>query len=197
MSFAEAEYQAKKRVTRRERFLNEMERVVPWPRLVKALEPYYPKGERGRPPIGLERMLRLRLYFLQQWPHLADEALEDMLYDSAALRGFAGIDLSREAVPDATTLMKFRHLLEKHESCRTAQSRGFCLDGAIQNRIARKGIECNDRLGRHRWVVERTHAWLAALGKLRIRFERRIDIHLALLSLACSVICSPEARSSE
>lgn len=59
----------------------------------------------------------------------------------------------------------------------------------IRDRIARKGIERNDRLGRHRWVVERTHAWLAAFGKLRIRFERRIDIHLALLSLACSVIC--------
>jgi IS5 family transposase len=59
----------------------------------------------------------------------------------------------------------------------------------IQDRIARRGIERNDRLGRHRWVVERTHAWLAAFGKLRVRFERRIDSHLALLSLACSVIC--------
>ncbi len=59
----------------------------------------------------------------------------------------------------------------------------------ITPRIARKGIERNDRLGRYRWVVERTHAWFAGMGKLRIRFERRIDIHLALLSLACSVIC--------
>jgi IS5 family transposase len=59
----------------------------------------------------------------------------------------------------------------------------------IQDRIARKGIARNDRLGRHRWVVERTHSWLAAFGKLRTRFERRIDVHVALLSLACSVIC--------
>ena len=59
----------------------------------------------------------------------------------------------------------------------------------IQDRIARRGIERNDRLGRHRWVVERTHAWLAAFGKLRVRFERSIQTHLALLSLACSVIC--------
>jgi IS5 family transposase len=89
-----------------------MERVVPWARLLALIEPRYPKGQRGRPPIGLERMLRI--YFLQQWYTLADEALEDALYDSQALRHFAGIDLSSEAVPDATTLLKFRHLLEKH-----------------------------------------------------------------------------------
>ena len=86
--------------------------MVPWARLVRVIEPYYPKGERGRPPIGLERMLRI--YFLQQWYALADEALEDALYDSQAMRTFAGIDLSVEAVPDATTLLNFRHLLEAH-----------------------------------------------------------------------------------
>jgi hypothetical protein len=94
MSFAEAEYESNKRVTRRERFLNEMEQVVAWQRLVKAIEPFYPTGQRRRPPIGLERMLRL--YFPQQWYHPADEALEDMLYDSAALHSFTGIDLARE-----------------------------------------------------------------------------------------------------
>lgn len=72
-----------------------------------------PKGKRGRPPIGLERMLRI--YFLQQWYGLSDEALEDALYDSMAMRAFAGIDLAVEAVPDATTLLKFRHLLVEHE----------------------------------------------------------------------------------
>src|SRR5271157_4140125 len=113
MSFAQAEYAGKKKITRREKFLGEMERVVPWMRLVARIEPHYPKGERGRPPVGLERMLRL--YFLQQWYTLADEALEDALYDSQALRNFAGIDLSADAVPDATTLLKFRHLLEAHE----------------------------------------------------------------------------------
>ena len=79
----------------------------------RRLRPFYPKGERGRPPIGLERMLRV--YFLQQWYALADEALEDALYDSQALRGFAGIDLAGEGVPDATTLLNFRHLLETHD----------------------------------------------------------------------------------
>src|SRR5580698_11347075 len=113
MSFSQSEYARKKKVTRRERFLGEMEQIVPWARLVALIEPHYPTGRRGRPPIGLERMLRI--YFLQQWYTLADEALEDALYDSQALRTFAGIDLSVEPVPDATTLLKFRRLLEKHE----------------------------------------------------------------------------------
>jgi IS5 family transposase len=111
-SFATAEFLTKKKVTRREKFLGEMEQVVPWARLVGVIEPHYPTGRRGRPPVGLERMLRL--YFLQQWYALADEALEDAIYDSQAMRLFAGIDLSVESVPDATTLLKFRHLLEEH-----------------------------------------------------------------------------------
>jgi transposase, IS5 family len=115
-SFSQAEYAGKKKQTRRDKFLSEMERVVPWARLVERLQPFYPKGERGRPPIGLERMLRL--HFLQQWYGLADEALEDALYDSQALRGFAGIDLSVAAVPDATTVMNFRHWLEEHDLTR-------------------------------------------------------------------------------
>jgi IS5 family transposase len=90
-----------------------MDQVVPWARLVAVIAPYYPKGKRGRPPVGIERMLRL--YFLAQWYALADEALEDALYDSQALRNFAGIDLGSEAVPDATTLLHFRHLLEAHD----------------------------------------------------------------------------------
>src|SRR5713226_7104518 len=112
-SFSQAEYAGKKKRTRRDKFLAEMEQVVPWARLVERLQPLYPKGERGRPPIGLERMLRI--YFLQQWYGLADEALEDALYDSQALRGFAGIDLAVESVPDATTVLNFHHWLEQHE----------------------------------------------------------------------------------
>ena len=95
-SFSQVEYAGKKKQTRRDKFLAEMEVVVPWSRLVERLRPLYPKGERGRPPIGLERMLRV--YFLQQWYGLADEALEDALYDSQALRGFAGIDLNLDDV---------------------------------------------------------------------------------------------------
>ena len=112
-SFATAEFCSKKKVTRREKFLGEMERLVPWARLVALIEPHYPSGRRGRPPVGIERMLRV--YFLQQWYGLADEALEDTLYDSQAMRIFAGIDRSVESVPDATTLLKFRHLLEAHD----------------------------------------------------------------------------------
>jgi IS5 family transposase len=112
-SFAEAEYAGKKKQTRRDKFLAEMEQVVPWPRLVERLRPLYPKGERGRPPIGLERMLRI--HFLQQWYGLADGAMEDALYDSQALRGFAGIDVTVAGVPEETTILNFRHWLEQHE----------------------------------------------------------------------------------
>jgi IS5 family transposase len=113
-SFASAEFAGKKRKTRRERFLAEMDLVVPWARLEALIEPHYPKsGKVGRPPIGVPRMLRM--YFLQQWYTLADEALEDALYDSQAMRDFVGIDLGRENVPDATTLLKFRRLLEQHD----------------------------------------------------------------------------------
>src|SRR3954454_4157021 len=112
-SFSQAEYAGKKKQTRRDRFLAEMERVVPWARLVERLRPFYPKGERDRPPIGLERMLRI--HFLQQWYGLADGAMEDALYDSQALRGFAGIDLAVAGVPEETTILNFRHWLEQHE----------------------------------------------------------------------------------
>src|SRR5271154_3661686 len=115
-SFATAEFLAKKKVTRRERFLAEMEQVVPWARLVAVIAPHYPAVRRGRPPMGLERMLRV--YFLQQWYGLADEALEDAIYDSQAMRGFARIDLTADGVPDATTLLKFRRLLETNDLCK-------------------------------------------------------------------------------
>jgi IS5 family transposase len=113
ISFATAEHLGKKRVTRREKFLAEMEQVVPWVRLLGALEPHYPNGKRGRPPVGLERMLRL--YFVQQWYGLSDEGLEDAVSDSAAIRNFVGIDLGHEQAPDATTVLKFRRLLEEHK----------------------------------------------------------------------------------
>ncbi len=115
-TFAHAEFANKKKTTRREQFLARMEEVIPWAKLLAVIEPHYPQGKRGRPPIGLERMLRV--YFLQQWYALADEALEDALYDSQALRNFARIDLSAEGVPDATTLLHFRHLLETHDLCK-------------------------------------------------------------------------------
>ena len=114
-SFSQAEFADKKKITRREKFLARMEEVIPWTSLLAVIEPFYPKGERGRPPIGLERMLRM--YFLQQWYGLADEALEDAIYDSQAMRGFARLDLAGDGVPDATTLLKFRRLLETNDLC--------------------------------------------------------------------------------
>ena len=101
------------KTTRRAVFLAEMNRVVPWSVLCAVVEPHYPKAGNGRPPMGLERMLRL--YFLQQWFNLSDPAVEESLYDSLAMRDFVGIDLGREPAPDETTVCKFRHLLEKHD----------------------------------------------------------------------------------
>jgi len=98
--------------TRRTEFLEEMEQVVPWPELCALVEPYYPKAGQGRPPVGVERMLRM--YFLQQWFNLSDPGVEEAVYDSIVLRQFVGIDLGREPVPDETTVCKFRHLLEEH-----------------------------------------------------------------------------------
>ena len=113
-TFAEVTFEQYRKSTRRERFLDEMNRVVPWAELVAVIEPVYPKAEGpGRPPVGIERMLRL--HCLQQWFNLSDPAVEEALYDSRAMRQFVGIDLGREPVPDETTICKFRHLLEVHQ----------------------------------------------------------------------------------
>jgi IS5 family transposase len=101
------------RKTRRAVFLEEMEQVVPWRELCALVEPHYPKPGNGRPPVGVERMLRI--YFLQQWFNLSDPAVEEALYDSAVMRQFVGIDLGCEPAPDETTVCKFRHLLEEHQ----------------------------------------------------------------------------------
>ena len=101
------------KTTRRAAFLAGMDRVVPWSVLCALIEPVYPKAGNGRPPIGLERMLRI--YFLQNWFNLSDPAVEEALYDSLSMRNFVGIDLGREGAPDETTVCKFRHLLETHD----------------------------------------------------------------------------------
>jgi transposase, IS5 family len=103
------------KTTRRAQFLTEMDRIVPWQELAAVVEPVYPKvsEQGGRPPLPLERMLRV--YFLQLWFNLSDPAVEEALYDSAAMRAFAGIDLGSEAAPDETTICKFRHLLERNK----------------------------------------------------------------------------------
>lgn len=112
ITFASAAWGAKGKTTRRERFLAEMNAVIPWARLVALVEPHYPKAGNGRRPMPLERMLRV--YFMQQWFNLSDPQAEDALYDIEPMRRFAGVELAEDALPDETTILRFRHLLEKH-----------------------------------------------------------------------------------
>jgi transposase len=112
-TFASLAWNAKGRTTRRERFLAEMNAVVPWARLTTLIEPHYPKAGSGRPPLPLERMLRI--YFMQQWFNLSDPQAEDSLYDSESMRRFAGVELAEDVIPDETSILRFRHLLEEHK----------------------------------------------------------------------------------
>ena len=111
-TFSSLAWRQKGKVTRRERFLAEMDGVIPWSRLLAAIEPYDPKAGRGRRPLDLETMLRI--YFLQQWFDLSDPQAEDAIYDSEAMRRFARVELGQDTVPDETTILRFRHLLERH-----------------------------------------------------------------------------------
>lgn len=113
-SFADLEYESKKRLTRREVFLNEMESVVPWSALLSRLEPHYPKsGRRGRQPMALDSMLRI--YCAQNWFNFSDRQMEDALYEIESLRRFAGFSGVTSALPDETTILNFRHFLEEHD----------------------------------------------------------------------------------
>src|ERR1700757_2863708 len=120
------------KTTRRAAFLAEMEQILPWSALCGLIKPFYPKPGNGRPPIGVERMLRL--YFLQQWFNLSDPAVEEALYDSLSMRRFVGIDLGREPVPDETTILNFRHLLERHNL-------GKLLFGCVNEHLASRGLK--------------------------------------------------------
>lgn len=111
-TFASAAWSQKGKVTRRERFLAEMDAVIPWSRLVGLIEPHYPNSGKGRPPHELERMLRI--YFLQQWFNLSDPQAEDAIFDSESMRRFARVELLDDKIPDESTILRFRHLLEKH-----------------------------------------------------------------------------------
>ena len=112
-TFASLAYENKKKKTRREKFLAEMDKVIPWEELIQIIKKYYPKAGNGRQPMPLERMLRI--YFMQQWYGLSDPTMEDALYDIESLRRFADIDIEADVIPDETTILNFRHLLEKHE----------------------------------------------------------------------------------
>jgi transposase, IS5 family len=115
-TFASLAYDSKKKKTRREKFLQEMDQVIPWKDLIQIIEKHYPKAGNGRQPMPLEMMLRI--YFMQQWYGLSDPAMEDGLYDSEAMRRFAGVDIAVDVIPDETTILHFRHLLEKHDLTR-------------------------------------------------------------------------------
>lgn len=111
-TFASAAWDKKGKVTRRERFLGEMDQVIPWSQILGLIEAHYPKAGNGTQPMPMQRMLRI--YFMQQWFNLSDPAMEDTLYDSESMRRFAGIELLEDAVPDESTILRFRHLLEEH-----------------------------------------------------------------------------------
>ena len=109
-SFSDLAYEHKKKTTRKERFLGEMEAILPWDELLKPIEERYPKAGQGRRPVPAEVMLRI--YFLQQWYGLSDPGMEASLYDVESMWRFAGVEL--EGIPDESTILKFRYFLERH-----------------------------------------------------------------------------------
>lgn len=131
---ADQSFETYRKPTRRDEFLRTMQAIVPWAALCEVIEPFYPKAGNGRPPIGLERMLRI--HFVQHWFNLADLACEEALYDSVSLRRFVGIDLGRESVPDATTILKFRKLLNDNKL-------GDALFAQVGSILQSKGFKLN------------------------------------------------------
>ena len=132
LTLASASFERYGKTTRRATFLAEMDQVVPWQELTELVTPVYPVAGNGRPPVGLERMLRI--YCLQQWFNLSDPGVEEALYDSLAMRRFVDIDLGREPVPDETTVCKFRHLLERHDL-------GSALFARVNEYLMAKGLK--------------------------------------------------------
>jgi IS5 family transposase len=177
-TFASLAFDRKKKPTRREKFLAEMERAVPWSELLAVIEPHYPKaGRRGRQPFPLATMLRL--YFLQQWYALSDPGLEDALYEIESMRRFAGLELADDALPDETTILKFRRLLERHELTAklmnaindVLEKRGLLLKGgtmvdatiihaapSTKNQAQARDPEMHQTKKGNQWCVSRTQA---------------------------------------
>jgi IS5 family transposase len=116
VTFAELAWNSKRKVTRRERFLKEMDAVIPWQRILPLIEPFYAKPGPGRPPLGLEKMLRI--YFVQHWYDLSDPGAEEAIYESESIRRFVGVELAEDTVPDESSILRFRHLLEEHDLTR-------------------------------------------------------------------------------
>ena len=160
---AEATFERYRKPTRREVFLDEMDRVIPWKELATVIEPFYPKPDgAGRPSVGVERMLRI--HCLQQWFNLSDPAVEEALYDSRAMRRFVGLDLGREPVPEETTICKCRHLLEVHR----LGERLFALIGEY---LATQGVTVN------RGTIVDAPIITAPSSTKNLRKERDPDMH--------------------
>lgn len=138
MTFSDMEYSGRKRVTQKEKFLREMNEIIPWAAWVNKIQPYYPEGKRGRPPRGIEVMLRM--YLLQIWFNLSDEGLEDAIYDSYAMRSFVGLNFLEEQVPDEPVLYAV-WLCEPGHVYTWRQSKGVlpCLPWMISTQFAPKG----------------------------------------------------------
>ena len=131
------------KTTRREKFLTDMDRIVPWGELCALIAPVYPKAGDGRPPKELEMMLRV--YFLQQWFNLSDPGVEEALYDSVSMRRFAGIDLGEMPVPDESTVLRFRHLPRSTWAREETVPAGACLPGAPRHQGGhRHDCRCHD-----------------------------------------------------
>ena len=131
LTFSDMEYSNRKKKTKREEFLDAMEEIIPWSYWVEMIRPYYFDNKRGRKPIGIETMLRM--YLMQIWFNLSDEGIEDSIYDSYAMRSFMHIDFNEQQVPDATTLLKFRHMLE-------ANKLGEKIFADVNNRLDKAGL---------------------------------------------------------
>lgn len=130
-TFSDIEYSKRRKKTKREEFLESMDKIIPWDHWINLIREHYPSGKRGRPPRGIETMLRM--YLMQNWFNLSDAAIEDAIYDSYAMRSFMHIDFFEEQVPDATTLLKFRHLLEQHKI-------GEQIFADVTNRLEQAGL---------------------------------------------------------
>lgn len=130
-TFSDIEYSKRRKKTKREEFLEAMDTIIPWDHWISLIREHYPSGKRGRPPRGIEIMLRM--YLMQNWFNLSDAAIEDAIYDSYAMRSFMHIDFFEEQVPDATTLLKFRHLLEQNKI-------GEQIFADVTNRLEQAGL---------------------------------------------------------
>ena len=142
-TFSDIEYSNRKRITKRETFLNEMDRILPWAEWTEMIEPFYPKGRRGRKPRGIETMLRM--YLMQNWFRLSGEGMEDAVYDSYSMRSFLHLDFLHEQAPDASTLLRFRRLLRSHRFDEKIEADIGC-------RLAERGLVMHEGKAAEVWL---------------------------------------------